>query len=151
MGEKLFRIYKFRTMVGKPSRRAGLEWTASDEARITPVGRFLRDYGLDELPQILNILRGEMSIVGPRPPLPMQVEAYTERQLKVFGMRPGVLSLAAVEGRRSLPVERRIELHICYVENWSLSMDLRIFLRAIWVVLRRKNATEVLTEQELTR
>ncbi len=144
LGQKPFPMFKFRTMVEALSKQQATVWTAAEEARITPVGRFLRDYGLDELPQLLNILRGDMSIVGPRPPLPVQVEGYTERQRKMFQMRPGVLSLAAVEGRRALPVEQRIELHVRYVEEWSLWLDLKILWRALFVVLRRQDATEAI-------
>jgi sugar transferase EpsL len=146
LGQKPFPMLKFRTMAEASSKQQATVWTAAEEARITPLGRFLRDYGLDELPQLLNILRGDMSIVGPRPPLPVQVESYTERQRKMFQMRPGVLSLAAVEGRRALPVERRIELHVRYVEAWSLGLDFRILWRALFVVLGRQDASETRTE-----
>lgn len=141
-GGRPFRIYKFRTMAPRPREPEALVWTAADEAAITPVGCFLRDYGLDELPQAWNILKGEMSIVGPRPPLAAQAERYTHRQAAMFRMRPGVLSLAAVEGRRSLPVRRRIALHVAYVENWSLCLDLSILWRSVFVVLGRQDATE---------
>jgi undecaprenyl phosphate N,N'-diacetylbacillosamine 1-phosphate transferase len=146
-GERLFRLVKFRSMTGSPPR--GLTtWNGAEEARITPVGRFLRDYGLDELPQLWNILKGDMSIVGPRPPLAVQAEEYTLRQRKLFQMRPGVLSLAAVEGRRSLPVERRIELHVQYVESWSLKLDMEILWRGLFVVLSRRDAVETVRQQE---
>ena len=147
-GQRIYRMLKFRTMADRPSARSALAWTADDEARITPLGRFLRDYGLDELPQLWNILKGEMSIVGPRPPLPAQAEAYTERQKRMFDMRPGVLSLAAVEGRRSLPVVRRIDLHVEYVERWSLRLDVEILWRALFVVLRRQDAVEAAVQRE---
>lgn len=151
LGQRVYRMPKFRTMTDCPSGRSRLEWTADDEARITRLGRILRDYGLDELPQLYSILKGDMSIVGPRPPLPAQVEEYTERQKRVFRMRPGVLSLAAVEGRRSLPVERRIDLHVKYVETWSLGLDLRILWRALFVVLGRQDAVEVSLRSEVDR
>jgi len=140
-----FHIIKFRTMTGKPAKSV-TTWTKADEARITPVGGFLRDYGLDELPQVLNILKGDMSIVGPRPPLPAQVENWTEDQRKALEMRPGVLSLAAIEGRRSIPMEKRIELHAQYVRDWSLELDLIILWRALFVVLSKQGATEAVTE-----
>ena len=113
---RIFQMYKFRTMVGAPSESITV-WSQSDEDRITKVGRLLRDYGLDELPQAVNILRGDMSIVGPRPPLPSQVEKYSDHQKAIFKMRPGVFSLAVVNGRRSIPLEERIEWHIRYVQN----------------------------------
>jgi lipopolysaccharide/colanic/teichoic acid biosynthesis glycosyltransferase len=145
-GEKTFYMIKFRTMIDSLAKEPVMVWTEAEEARITPIGRFLRDYGLDELPQVLNILKGNMSIVGPRPPLPAQVENYTEYQRQVFQMRPGVLSLAAVEGRRSIPMEKRIELHVKYVEEWSLGLDLMILWRSLFVVLSRQAASEIITE-----
>lgn len=146
LGQKVFLMFKFRTMVVGPSRQQATVWTTAEEVRITPLGSFLRDYGLDELPQLLNILKGHMSIVGPRPPLLAQVEGYTERQRTMFQMRPGVLSLAAVEGRRSIPVEQRLELHVQYVETWSLALDLKILWRALFIVLRRQDAVEIVTQ-----
>lgn len=140
---RAFRAYKFRTMVGAPDE-SSVVWSQSDEERITRVGRFLRDYGLDELPQAVNILKGDMSIVGPRPPLPSQVESYSEHQKTMFRMRPGVFSLAAVRGRRSIPVEERIELHVRYVENWSLGLDAMILCKGLLVVLGRENASETI-------
>lgn len=138
---RVFRTYKFRTMVGAPDE-SSVVWSQSDEERITRVGRFLRDYGLDELPQAVNILKGDMSIVGPRPPLPSQVESYSEHQKTMFRMRPGVFSLAAVRGRRSIPVEERIELHVRYVADWSLGLDAMILCKGLLVVLGRENASE---------
>jgi len=138
---QIFRMYKFRTMVGKPDESI-VVWSQSDEERITKVGRFLRDYGLDELPQAVNILKGDMSIVGPRPPLPNQAERYTEHQKTMFQMKPGVFSLAAVRGRRSIPTEERIELHVRYVENWSLGLDAEILWKGLLVVLGREDASE---------
>ncbi len=140
---QIFRMYKFRTMVGKPDESA-VVWSQSDEERITKAGRFLRDYGLDELPQAVNILKGDMSIVGPRPPLPSQVESYSEHQKIMFQMRPGVFSLAAVRGRRSIPTEERIEMHVEYVENWSLGLDAKILWKGLLVVLGREDACETL-------
>ena len=143
---RVFRTYKFRTMVGAPDE-SSVVWSQSDEQRITRVGRFLRDYGLDELPQAVNILKGDMSIVGPRPPLPSQVESYSEHQKTMFRMRPGVFSLAAVRGRRSIPMEERIELHVRYVENWSLRLDAMILYKGLLVVLGRENASETIGQE----
>lgn len=141
---RVFKMYKFRTMKVSTADQP-LTWSKSDEDRVTPIGRLLRDYGLDELPQLLNILRGEMSIVGPRPPLPAQAETYSEEQREVFEMRPGVLSLAAVRGRRSLTPERRIALHVQYVRTWSLGLDLEILCRSLFVVLGRQDAVDMPT------
>jgi lipopolysaccharide/colanic/teichoic acid biosynthesis glycosyltransferase len=139
-----FRVYKFRSMTVAPPGHQPAGWSEAEEARITRVGRFLRDYGLDELPQVVNILKGDMSIIGPRPPLPSRAKHYTERQRKVFQMRPGVICLAAFRGRRSIPMEERLELHVQYVERWSLWLDLTILLRTIPVVLGRKDARDIL-------
>lgn len=141
-GGKVFAMYKFRSMtVAQPGYEPGF-WSEDERARVTRVGRPLRDYGLDELPQVLNILRGDMSIVGPRPPLASRVSDYTARQKRVFKMRPGVFALGAIKGRRSIPMEERVELHVQYVESWSLWLDLHILLRSIPVVLRRQGASE---------
>jgi len=143
LDQRAFRMIKFRTMTGVATGASLLRWTADDDARITPIGRLLRDYGLDELPQVINILRGDMSIVGPRPPLPTQAERYDDFQRKMFQMRPGVLSLAAIEGRRSISMDRRIALHVKYVQNWSLRLDLLILWRTFFIVLRRRDATDL--------
>ena len=145
--KKVYKMIKFRTMTGKPDEGA-TRWTSTDVARITPIGNFLRDYGVDELPQVINIIGGDMSIVGPRPPLPVQVETYSHEQHKVFLMRPGVLSLAAIEGRRAISMDERIALHVKYIETWSLMLDFRIIWRCLFIVLGRKNVTEVLTDDK---
>lgn len=139
--EKIFKLIKFRTMTGSRNEAVKV-WNSSDEARITSFGRFLRDYGLDELPQVINIIKGDMSIIGPRPPLPEQVIEYTVEQRRSFLMRPGVLSLAAVRGRRAIPVDKRIEYHVEYVDTWSILLDLKILWQSLFVVLGRQNATE---------
>jgi lipopolysaccharide/colanic/teichoic acid biosynthesis glycosyltransferase len=138
---KPFPMFKFRSM---RQRRTGSSdvWTADDEAAITGIGRILRDYGLDELPQAINIIRGEMSIVGPRPGLPSQMDLYGGPSSPIFRMRPGVASLAAVTGRRAIPMAERIRLHREYVERWSLSLDASILWRVLFIVLRRENASE---------
>jgi lipopolysaccharide/colanic/teichoic acid biosynthesis glycosyltransferase len=140
--ERAFRMIKFRTMAEAREGQQPASWSGADEARVTRVGRFLRDYGLDELPQVINILRGEMSIVGPRAPLPERAKGYSERQRQVFKMRPGLVSIAVYEGRRSIPMEQRIELHVQYVETWSLCLDLKILLRSVPVVLLRRGTQE---------
>ncbi len=138
---RIFHIYKFRTMNHAPDHKA-IEWSKIEEMRITKVGKFLRDYGLDELPQLINILKGDMSIIGPRPPLAIYLGNFTERQRTMFRMRPGVLSLAAVSGRRSISMDERTELHMFYVDNWSLSMDVKILWRSLSVVLFKRDAFE---------
>ncbi len=137
-----FKMYKLRTMAPPPAEHDPTRWSAKDEERISPFGRLLRDYGLDELPQLLQIIKGDMSVIGPRPPLPAQAAAYSEHQKRMFEMRPGVLSLAAVHGRRSISPEQRIEYHVEYVDRWSLGLDLEILWKCLFVVLGRENAVE---------
>ena len=138
---RIFRIYKFRTMTHDPGHQA-LEWSKVEEMRITKIGKMLRNYGLDELPQVMNILKGDMSIIGPRPPLAIYLRNFSNVQRRMFDMRPGVLSLAAVSGRRSITMDQRTELHCHYVDNWSLALDVRILWRSLSVVLLKKYASE---------
>ncbi len=130
-----FSIYKLRTMVaGAEFTGAGLAIQEGDD-RITRVGRFLRRYSLDELPNVWNVLRGEMSIVGPRPTLPVQVQQYDERQRGRLAVKPGITGWAQVNGRASLPWPERIELDLWYVEHRTVALDLRIIARTIGLVL----------------
>jgi lipopolysaccharide/colanic/teichoic acid biosynthesis glycosyltransferase len=133
---ELFAIYKLRTMVrGAEFTGAGLAIQEGDE-RITRIGAFLRRYSLDELPNLWNVLRGEMSIVGPRPTLAVQVEQYTDRQRGRLAVKPGITGWAQVNGRASLPWPERIELDLWYVEHRSLRLDLQILVRTVRMVLR---------------
>ena len=130
-----FSILKLRTMVqGAEFTGAGLAIQEGDD-RITRVGRFLRRYSLDELPNLYNVLRGEMSIVGPRPTLMHQVEQYTDRQRGRLNVKPGLTGWAQIHGRASLPWSERIELDLYYVEHRSLALDLRIIARTTELVL----------------
>ncbi len=133
-----FRVWKFRTMVVGAEKQGLGVTVAQDDPRITRVGRFLRDFGLDELPQLINVLVGEMSLVGPRPTLPYQVEHYNERQRRRLTVKPGITSLAVVSGRNALSWRERIELDLQYIENWSLWLDLKILLKTPWVVLVKR-------------
>jgi lipopolysaccharide/colanic/teichoic acid biosynthesis glycosyltransferase len=126
-----FEIYKLRTMVsGAEFEGAGLAITEGDN-RITRLGALLRRTSLDELPNLWNVVRGEMSIVGPRPTLQHQVDAYTERQRGRLSVKPGITGWAQVNGRASLPWPERIELDLWYVEHRSLGLDLRILRRTV--------------------
>lgn len=130
-----FEIYKLRTMVsGAEEIGAGLAIQEGDE-RITRVGAFLRRYSLDELPNLWNVLWGEMSIVGPRPTIPVQVAQYTERQRGRLTVKPGITGWAQVNGRAALPWSERIELDLFYVEHRSFALDLRILARSARLVL----------------
>jgi lipopolysaccharide/colanic/teichoic acid biosynthesis glycosyltransferase len=130
-----FEALKLRTMVqGAEHSGAGLAVNQGD-ARITRVGALLRRTSLDELPNLLNVLRGEMSLIGPRPTLPVQVAQYTDRQRGRLAVRPGITGWAQVNGRASLPWAERIELDLYYIEHRSLALDLRILSRTVAMVL----------------
>ncbi len=132
---RTFDVIKLRTMVdGAEHIGAGLAIDANDP-RITRVGAFLRRTSLDELPNLLNVLRGEMSMIGPRPTLPAQVEQYTPRQRGRLQIKPGITGWAQVNGRASLPWDERIELDLYYIDHRSLSLDLRILWRTVAMVL----------------
>ena len=130
-----FAIYKLRTMVrGAEFTGAGLAIQEGDD-RITRLGQFLRRYSLDELPNLWNVVRGDMSIIGPRPTLSVQVQQYTDRQRGRLEVKPGITGWAQVHGRASLPWSERIELDLWYVEHRSLALDLRILSKTIGMVL----------------
>jgi lipopolysaccharide/colanic/teichoic acid biosynthesis glycosyltransferase len=129
-----FRIYKLRTMIrGAEFTGSGLAIQEGDD-RITRVGRLLRRYSLDELPNLWNVLLGDMAIVGPRPTIPIQVQQYTEHQRGRLAVRPGITGWAQISGRASLPWSERIELDLWYVEHRSLALDLRILGRTVALV-----------------
>jgi lipopolysaccharide/colanic/teichoic acid biosynthesis glycosyltransferase len=130
-----FEMLKLRTMVSGAERiGAGLA-VNEDDPRITRAGAFLRRTSLDELPNLLNVLRGEMSLIGPRPTLPAQVASYTPRQRGRLAIRPGITGWAQVNGRAALPWSERIELDLHYIEHRSLALDLRIVRRTLTIVL----------------
>jgi lipopolysaccharide/colanic/teichoic acid biosynthesis glycosyltransferase len=130
-----FDVLKLRTMVeGAEHLGAGLAVNEND-SRITRVGAFLRRSSLDELPNLLNVLRGDMSLIGPRPTIPVQVESYTERQRGRLAIKPGITGWAQVHGRASLPWSERIELDLYYIAHRSLRLDLQILWRTVAMVL----------------
>jgi lipopolysaccharide/colanic/teichoic acid biosynthesis glycosyltransferase len=131
----IFKTWKFRTMVvGAINQGLGYN-VAKDDHRITRVGRFLRAWGLDELPQLTNVLKGEMSIVGPRPTLRYQVERYNSYQRRRLLVKPGITGWALIHGRNLLSWEERIKYDVWYVDHWSLSLDFLIMLKTLWIVL----------------
>lgn len=133
---RAFEIYKLRTMVrGAEFTGAGLAVQQGDD-RITRMGAFLRRTSLDELPNLWNVVRGEMSIVGPRPTVQVQVDQYSERQRGRLKVKPGLTGWAQINGRASLPWSERIELDLWYVEHQSLKLDLRILSRTWRLVVR---------------
>jgi lipopolysaccharide/colanic/teichoic acid biosynthesis glycosyltransferase len=126
-----FDMYKLRTMVADAEFMGdGLAVNRGDP-RITRVGAFLRRFSVDELPNLVNVLRGEMAIVGPRPTIQAQVDQYTERQLRRLEVKPGLTGWAQINGRASLPWDERIELDVWYVENRSVPLDLKIVARTV--------------------
>ncbi|MCB4790447.1 MAG: sugar transferase [Elusimicrobia bacterium] len=147
---KIFSFYKFRTMVKNAdalleevksqNERQGPVFKMSKDPRITRVGRFLRRYSLDEIPQIINVLRGEMSIVGPRPQVLWEAEAYDDWSRRRLRVLPGITGIWQVSGRASLSYEEMIELDIFYIENWSMGLDLNIIFRTIPAVITKEGA-----------
>lgn len=136
---KLFKIYKFRTMVNNSINKMGLDFNLQkNDSRITYVGNFLRKWSLDELPQIINIIRSEMSFIGPRPTLEYQVKQYNDFQRKRLLMKPGITGWAQVNGRNSLTWEERIYHDVWYVMNFSLGLDLEIFIKTIKVTFLKE-------------
>jgi sugar transferase EpsL len=129
-----FTLYKFRTMTDARDRAGQL---LPDGRRLTLLGRFLRRSSLDELPELFNVLRGDMSLVGPRPLLMKYLPYYTEREQLRHTIRPGLSGWAQIHGRNRLPWDERLAMDVWYVENWSLALDLRILLLTLWKVLRR--------------
>ena len=143
----VFRCIKFRTMVRDAEKRRaeimhmnerdGVLFKVSDDPRITRLGRFLRKYSLDELPQFFNVLRGDMSIVGPRPPLAGEVRKYDLNHLRRLDVTPGITGLWQVQGRQDPSFASYVSLDVTYIDNWSIWLDFKIILRTIAVVLCR--------------
>jgi exopolysaccharide biosynthesis polyprenyl glycosylphosphotransferase len=151
-GGRTFRMVKFRSMVSDAEQRVAELLTESrdsgnevlfkmtDDPRVTPVGRFIRRWSLDELPQLLNVIAGTMSLVGPRPPLQREVDAYELHVHRRFFVKPGITGLWQISGRSSLTWEESVRLDLYYVENWSLTVDLIILWRTFAAVMRRDGA-----------
>lgn len=140
-GGRVFEMLKLRTMrQGADPVGVGTAVTAEDP-RVTLVGRLLRRFALDELPNLFNVLTGEMAIVGPRATLAAQVELYTPRQRRRLELKPGITGWAQIHGRAGIPWEERIELDVWYVEHRSLGLDLRILARTPWALLKGTGTT----------
>lgn len=136
---KPFLIWKFRSMEQDAERKGSGVYSEKGDPRVTRIGRILRMTSLDELPQLVNILKGEMSFVGPRPPLlyhPWPYECYTEEQKKMFKVLPGITGWAQIHGRKNLEWNRRIELNVWYTEHVSFFLDLQILVRTVGTVWR---------------
>ncbi len=145
-----FTVYKFRSMYADAEARLaelahrsdgnGVLFKLRDDPRVTPLGRWLRRYSLDELPQLLNVLRGDMSLVGPRPPLPCEVAQYQSDARRRLKVKPGITGLWQVSGRSDLSWEETVRLDLFYVENWSFALDLSILVRTLRAVARTAGA-----------
>ena len=146
---KPFVIYKFRTMTNARDEDGNL---LPDEKRLTPFGRLLRKYSLDELPEFFNVFKGDMSLVGPRPLLMQYLDRYTPEQARRHEVKPGITGWAQVNGRNALSWEEKFKLDVWYVDNWSLRLDLKILLMTMAKVLRREGINQpghVTTEEFL--
>jgi lipopolysaccharide/colanic/teichoic acid biosynthesis glycosyltransferase len=135
LGGREFELLKLRTMVQGSDPVGVGRVVARDDPRVTAAGRLLRRTSLDEIPNLINVLRGEMAIVGPRPTIPAQVKDYTPRQHRRHEVRPGLTGWAQVQGRAGIPWEERIELDVEYVERRSLALDLRILAQTAWLLV----------------
>jgi lipopolysaccharide/colanic/teichoic acid biosynthesis glycosyltransferase len=142
---KPFKMWKFRSMQRGAEDDDGPVWASREDPRRTPVGRFLRRFSLDELPQLLNVLRGDMSLVGPRPERPLFVTRFSGGNTWYrfrHRMRPGMTGLSQVRGLRGdTPIEPRVQWDNWYIEHWSLSLDAEVLVRTLIEVIRGRNAT----------
>jgi len=149
-GEKIFQMYKFRSMYADADiRRQELEQRNAStdallrlpsDARVTPLGRILRRFSFDEIPQLINVLKGEMTVVGPRPHIPSEVAHYKEWHKRKFDVLPGITGLTQVSGRKNLSLDEMVRLDIYYIENWSPWLDVQILLRTLPAVLVGRGA-----------
>jgi lipopolysaccharide/colanic/teichoic acid biosynthesis glycosyltransferase len=149
---KEFNFYKFRSMVVNAEKTGSGVYSGKGDPRVTKVGRILRATSIDELPQLINILKGDMALIGPRPPLtyhPWPIEEYTEFQRHMFDVRPGIPGWAQTHGRKDVEWHRRIELNVWYVEHVSFLLDLRIFFLTIFKVF--SNADNANTGETLKK
>jgi sugar transferase EpsL len=136
----IFHIYKFRTMTDTRAVDGSL---LPDEERLTRLGRFLRATSLDELPELFNVLRGEMSLVGPRPLLVQYLERYSPEQARRHEVLPGITGWAQVNGRNALDWEEKFRLDVWYVDNWSFWLDIKILFLTIWKVIKREGISQL--------
>lgn len=135
----IFNFYKFRTMTNEGDEKGNL---LSDEKRLTALGEFLRKMSLDELPQLWNVLKGDMSLVGPRPLLVRYLDRYTPEQANRHKVKPGITGLAQIKGRNSITWEEKFNLDIWYVDNWSLWLDLKIIFLTVFKVLKQEGINQ---------
>ncbi len=147
-----FLCYKFRTMIPEAEkqkkklekqneRKGSILFKMKNDPRITPLGKKLRELSLDELPQLFNILKGDMSLIGPRPHLQEEVEKYGQNDLRVLSIKPGLTGFSQINGRSALSFEEEISYELFYLKNWSLLLDFIIFFKSIWVIVQKKNVS----------
>jgi len=134
---KAFTIFKFRTMINKQYDKDGN--IIADSQRLTKFGRFLRSMSLDELPEFLNVLKGDMSLVGPRPLMMKYLDRYTPQQARRHEVKPGITGWAQINGRNNITWEEKFELDVWYVDNWNIWLDLKILFKSAVAVLKRQD------------
>ena len=134
-----FTLYKFRTMSNARDAQGNL---LPDEKRLTPLGKFLRATSLDELPELFNVVRGEMSLIGPRPLLMQYLDRYTPEQARRHAVLPGITGWAQINGRNNLSWEIKFELDVWYVDHWSIWLDIKILALTLWKVIKREGINE---------
>ncbi|MFZ5364786.1 MAG: sugar transferase [Patescibacteria group bacterium] len=137
-GEKALELEK--KLIKEQGASRGALYKIKKDPRVTPVGKFIRKFSIDELPQFFNVLAGSMSLVGPRPHQPREVDNYTKEQLRTLDIKPGITGIAQISGRSDLPFDEEAKMDIFYVENWSLKLDFWILLKTPWAVVKGKNA-----------
>jgi lipopolysaccharide/colanic/teichoic acid biosynthesis glycosyltransferase len=136
---RIFNFYKFRTMTNERDNNGNF---LSDEKRLTALGKFLRQTSLDELPQLWNLAKGDISFVGPRPLLVKYLDRYTPEQARRHEVKPGITGLAQVRGRNSLSWKEKFNLDIFYINNWSLLLDLQIIFLTVWTVIKQQGISQ---------
>lgn len=134
LNDRIFKIYKFKTMTDEKDKDGNL---LPDELRLTPLGKFLRSWSLDELPQLFNVLKGDLSLVGPRPLYPEYLPLYSAEQKRRHNVKPGITGWAQVNGRNAISWEEKFKLDVWYVDNQSLRLDLKILALTVWQVFKR--------------
>ena len=139
LGGRPFKIFKFRTMTDARDADGAL---LPDSARLTRLGRFLRATSIDELPELFNVLKGDMSLVGPRPLLMQYLDRYTPEQARRHEVRPGITGWAQVNGRNAISWEEKFKLDVWYVAHWSLWLDIKIIILTIWKIIKREGISQ---------
>jgi undecaprenyl phosphate N,N'-diacetylbacillosamine 1-phosphate transferase len=138
-GNKVFRVIKFRTMIDRKDSKGNL---LPDDERLSPLGTFIRETSLDEIPQLLNVIKGEMSLVGPRPLLPEYLSLYSKEQARRHNVKPGITGWAQVNGRNAISWEKKFILDVWYIDNMSLALDIKILYMTMKNTLRKKGISK---------